>query len=395
MLPASRRRSTLFLVLAIALLATACLPSKTAAGRPGPVRKVALLGDSLTFGLFGTTPGVADPLRERLGASGLSVTIDGGPGDTLQTPWPGHANWADLLQARIDQDDPDVVIIQSILFPGAENPANHDSYFRAAQKLLEQVTALLKLTGDWGQFKGDNRPAAAITLDQRGAARVGAVDIGAFELNNSANGGSYVAVLPSGLQNSPYSYQLTANNGPFIQVVTNGTLPNGIVLSTAAAPETATSLAGTPTVFGVFNFGVTSSSGANFNLTNYTLTVFAAAGSPVFIEGRLTDTSGQTLRVPAEVVVQAAPAPEILVLATRTFTLRSGSTLNVIGGRALAIAAHYDLLIGGTIDLSAVRGTAVTAAPGAVNIDTAACTGRYVAGISGGGTNACLVLARV
>ena len=139
-------------------------------------------------------------------------------------------------------------------------------------------------------------PAAAITLDQRGAARVGAVDIGAFELNNSANGGSYVAVLPSGLQNSPYSYQLTANNGPFIQVVTNGTLPNGIVLSTAAAPETATSLAGTPTVFGVFNFGVTSSSGANFNLTNYTLTVFAAAGSPVFIEGRLTDTSGQPVR---------------------------------------------------------------------------------------------------
>jgi len=46
----------------------------------------------------------------------------------------------------------------------------------------------------------------------------------------------------------------------------------------------------------VFNFGVTSSSGANFNLTNYTLTVFAAAGSPVFIEGRLTDTSGQPVR---------------------------------------------------------------------------------------------------
>lgn len=131
--------------------------------------------------------------------------------------------------------------------------------------------------------------------------------------------------------------------------------------------------------------------------------VIPAAGSPAgsitldtsmwdasLHEVRLTDTSGQTLRVPAEVVVQAAPAPEILVLATRTFTLRSGSTLNVIGGRALAIAAHYDLLIGGTIDLSAVRGTAVTAAPGAVNIDTAACTGRYVAGISGGGTNACL-----
>ena len=139
-------------------------------------------------------------------------------------------------------------------------------------------------------------PAAAITLDQRGAARIGGVDIGSFELNNSANGGSYVAVLPSGLQNSPYSYQLTGNNGPFVQVVTVGTLPNGIVLASAAAPETATSLSGTPTVFGVFNFGVTSSSGPNFNLTNYTLTVFAAAGSPVFIEGRLTDTNGQPVR---------------------------------------------------------------------------------------------------
>ncbi len=32
-------------------------------------------------------------------------------------------------------------------------------------------------------------PPAALTTDQRGASRVGAVDIGAFELNNSANGG--------------------------------------------------------------------------------------------------------------------------------------------------------------------------------------------------------------
>ena len=137
MLPAARRRLAPFVILSLAVLATACLPAKTATGRPGPVRKVALLGDSLTFGLFGTTPGVADPLRQRLSASGISVTIDGGPGDTLQTPWPGHANWAELLQARVDQDDPDVVIIQSILFPGAEDPANHDSYLRAAQKLVD------------------------------------------------------------------------------------------------------------------------------------------------------------------------------------------------------------------------------------------------------------------
>jgi len=120
-----------------------------------------------------------------------------------------------------------------------------------------------------------------------------------------------------------------------------------------------------------------------------TITIDTSSWDATLHEVRLTDTSGQALRVPAEVVVQAAPAPEILVLATRTFTLRSGSTLNVIGNRALAIVSHYDLLVEGIVDLSAVRGASVVVAPGAVNVDTAPCTGRYVAGISGGGTNAC------
>ena len=134
----SRRRTTLVVVaLALAVVATACLPAAPASGRPGPIRKVAVIGDSLSFGLFGTTPGVDAPLRARLAASGLSLSIDGGPGDTLQTPWPGHANWADLLQRRIDQDDPDVVIIQSVLFPGSDDPANHDGYYRAAVRLLD------------------------------------------------------------------------------------------------------------------------------------------------------------------------------------------------------------------------------------------------------------------
>jgi len=131
------RTRSLLLSVAVAMLATACLPGAAAPGRPGPVRKVAVIGDSLTFGLFGTTPGVGDQLRSRLAASGVSVSFDGGPGDTLDTPWPGHPSWIEQLQARIDRDDPDVVIIQSILFPGAEDAAKQDSYYRAAIKLLD------------------------------------------------------------------------------------------------------------------------------------------------------------------------------------------------------------------------------------------------------------------
>lgn len=106
-------------------------------------------------------------------------------------------------------------------------------------------------------------------------------------------------------------------------------------------------------------------------------------------EVRVTDTSGQTLRIPAEVVTQPAPAPEILVLTARTFTLRSGSTLDVRGTRALAIVSHYDLLVAGTIDLSAARGTQDTVGPGSFPDSTTTCIGHFTAGVSGGGSNWC------
>ena len=125
------------LALAVALVGVGCLPSAPAPGRPGPVRKVALIGDSLTFGLFGTTPRVESNLASKLAASGIRLTVDGGPGDTLEKPWPGRPRWEELLRARINTDDPDVVIIQSVLFPGGADPANHDSYFRAAIRLID------------------------------------------------------------------------------------------------------------------------------------------------------------------------------------------------------------------------------------------------------------------
>lgn len=149
------------LVVAVAALTTACLPAAPAAGRPGPVRKVALIGDSLTFGLFGTTPAVTEALRSKLAVSGVSLSVDGGPGDTLATPWPGRPTWAELLQARIDRDDPDVIIVQSMLFPGSDNPANHDPYYRAALRLLD----IAQSRGAHVYFVQHHRPNDAVEFN--------------------------------------------------------------------------------------------------------------------------------------------------------------------------------------------------------------------------------------
>lgn len=64
--------------------------------------------------------------------------------------------------------------------------------------------------------------ATSPNTDQRGAPRVGTADIGAFELNNSANGGGFVAQLPDGFVQNPYSYEV-ANFETFIgSTVTGG-----------------------------------------------------------------------------------------------------------------------------------------------------------------------------
>lgn len=131
------RRLGALVILATVVIATSCLPSGPSAGRNTPVRKVALIGDSLSWGLFGTTPRIEQPLRDRLAASGISLSLDGGPGDTLDTPWPGSARWEDKLRARIAADDPDVVIIQSVLFPGAGDPTKDGSYLGAATRLFD------------------------------------------------------------------------------------------------------------------------------------------------------------------------------------------------------------------------------------------------------------------
>ncbi len=102
----------------------------------------------------------------------------------------------------------------------------------------------------------------------------------------------------------------------------------------------------------------------------------------------VTDTDGQSVAIPATVVLQPTPAPTLLVLSTRTLTLRTGSTIVVSGPHALAIATHFDLVVNGTIDLSAYVEGHAQAAPGGYN-SGAVCDGHWLNGASGGGSNAC------
>ena len=72
--------------------------------------------------------------------------------------------------------------------------------------------------------------ATSPAADQRGASRVGAADIGAFELNNSANGGNFVVQLPDAFTEIAYS-QLLVEDTNINYSLTGGALPTGISLS--------------------------------------------------------------------------------------------------------------------------------------------------------------------
>jgi hypothetical protein len=105
---------------------------------------------------------------------------------------------------------------------------------------------------------------------------------------------------------------------------------------------------------------------------------------------RIADTSGSVITIPAVRIVQAAPAPQVVVLKTRTFTLRAGSTLRMQGSRALGIVAHRDIVIAGTMDLSAdppgIHGGEGAGSIGSPN----GCAGQFVDVVSGGGGHGCV-----
>ncbi|MEP6945067.1 MAG: Ig-like domain-containing protein [Acidobacteriota bacterium] len=145
-------------------------------------------------------------------------------------------------------------------------------------------------------------PPFGLTVDERGASRIGTVDIGAVELNNSANGGTYIANLPNGLQGTAYSYLLVPANGAFSQSVAAGSLPAGIALNGGAS----TTIAGTPTVSGQFSFSLASSGGGNTNVTDYHILVMAPAGTLTSIQGRVLMPNGQPPAATRLVISDAA-----------------------------------------------------------------------------------------
>ena len=133
-----RSRSLRVLAALVALVVVAgCQPERPSGGRGTPVRRVLLIGDSVTHGLFGVSPKVHDHLRARMQQRGIALTIDGFPGENPMFSWDGRPRWADALRYRIQTQNPDMVIIQSMLFPDGGNPFKHGPYMAAVKELLD------------------------------------------------------------------------------------------------------------------------------------------------------------------------------------------------------------------------------------------------------------------
>jgi lysophospholipase L1-like esterase len=134
----ARRRGAGLLALAVvaALVLGACQPERPSVGRDTPVRQVLIVGDSLTWGLFGTTPRLHERVTAVMADRGIDTRIVGSAGGTILDPWPGNPRWVDEVRPQIASWNPDVVIVQSTLFPGATDPARQQAYIAAARELF-------------------------------------------------------------------------------------------------------------------------------------------------------------------------------------------------------------------------------------------------------------------
>ena len=164
-----RSRTTVLVVVALvaAVLLGACQPERPSEGRGTPVRRVLIVGDSMTWGLFGTTPRLHERIRSVLEDRGIRTRIIGSAGGTLLDPWPGEPRWVDLLRPQIDGWNPDVVIVQSTLFPGAADPARQAAYVAAARELF----AVAGSRGAHVYTVGHNEPPAAAQRNERDIAQ--------------------------------------------------------------------------------------------------------------------------------------------------------------------------------------------------------------------------------
>jgi lysophospholipase L1-like esterase len=128
----------LAVVLAMFLLA-GCLPDKPSAGRGTPVRRVLVLGDSISHGLFGSTARVHEPLQQRLSQRKIAVRVAGNAAETPIDIWPGNPSWPNLMRWWVEAENPDMVIIQSMLFNDSANLARQAQYRTAMRQILDEA----------------------------------------------------------------------------------------------------------------------------------------------------------------------------------------------------------------------------------------------------------------
>ena len=154
-----------------------------------------------------------------------------------------------------------------------------------------------------------NNPPVALPADQRGAARIGTTDIGAFEVNNTTNGGTFRAGLPDGRTSVSYTQTIIPEAGSAFYCLQAGTLPPGItgipictplftknIEDVSIVPNAAVTIAGTPTMAGTFNFTLRAVSGGNTNDTDFRLVVLPPNAANVSINGRILTPNGNGLR---------------------------------------------------------------------------------------------------
>jgi hypothetical protein len=100
------------------------------------VRRVLVLGDSIAVGAFGSTPAVTPELERLMRDRGITVRVIGYPASNPVATWDG-VPWADKLLYSVAAFDPDMIVIQSNLFPGAADPGTHDTYRAAVSTLYD------------------------------------------------------------------------------------------------------------------------------------------------------------------------------------------------------------------------------------------------------------------
>lgn len=121
----------------LAFLSAACLPPVPTPGRAGQVKRVLILGDSVTFGLFGTSPQVQTPLRVMLADRGVDLHVQGFPAENPLFVWPGHFGWSLRMQHEVSTWDPDMIIVQSMLFPDSDDAARRTAYSNAIAEIFD------------------------------------------------------------------------------------------------------------------------------------------------------------------------------------------------------------------------------------------------------------------